>query len=166
MIRFPNANANKQWFQLLIWWMDAKSIQHTARQSPKKMMLFPGKYQETMVENTDVQSLILQFPQIGGVFGSSDALPLVSLNSSLSHTVDGRNPAPSEKPWIDDSPVNTKQKKVPRGFSGGAGFRPCTVVWLAPWQFPGMSIYELQVLAFQPWFLRWREMDFATIRHA
>ena len=29
------------------------------------------------------------------------------------HTVDGRNPAPPEKPWNDDSPVNTNKQWLP-----------------------------------------------------
>ena len=49
--------------------------------------------------------------------------------SGHSHTMDGRNPAPPKKPWIDDSLVNTEQTMGPRGFKVVRnGVRPSTAV--------------------------------------
>ena len=43
-------------------------------------------------------------------------------------TVDGRNPAPPQRPWKDDSPVNTNKQWLPWFPSGAVdGFRPSTV---------------------------------------
>ena len=41
--------------------------------------------------------------------------------------MDGRNPAPPQRPWNDDSPVNTNKPWLQPWFKSGAGFCPSTV---------------------------------------
>ena len=62
-----------------------------------------------------------------GFLERSGSLERMEMEVSPRTTVDGRNPAPPNKPWHDDSPVNTNQQRFQPWFPRGAGFCPSTV---------------------------------------